>query len=241
MEGNLMDNLHLTPIAIIRSPFREKFATPRQAGLTPSVKACIEFLPEFNTAESVRGLEGFSHLWLLFIFHQHLDQGWSPTVRPPRLGGNRRVGVFASRSPFRPNPIGLSAVKLLGIHNKAGELTLEVQGADLIDGTPIIDIKPYLPYADSIPDACSGFATAEPQSCLDIRFADVARHKLTDFAQQTPELETLIRETLSLDPRPAYRHQGEDQHSYGCRLDRFNIRWQVDGTQVMINDIEVRE
>lgn len=234
-----MDRLLLTPIAIIRSPFKEKFATPRQSGLTPSVKALIEFLPEFNSTESVRGLEGFSHIWLLFVFHQHIEQGWSPTVRPPRLGGNRRVGVFASRSPFRPNPIGLSAVKLLDIHNKAGALTLEVQGADLIDGTPIIDIKPYISYADRIPEALGGFAASEPQTTLEIHFSDAAQRKLSDFSGQTPELETLIRETLALDPRPAYRHQGDDRHSYGCRLDRFNIRWQVKGAQVIISDIEV--
>lgn len=236
-----MDTLQLTPIAILHSPFREKFATPRQAGLAPSVNASVEFLPEYSSTESVRGLEGFSHIWLLFIFHQHLGQGWSPTVRPPRLGGNRRVGVFASRSPFRPNPIGLSAVKLLDINNKPGALRLEVQGADLIDGTPIIDIKPYIPYADSLPDARGGFAGSEPQPCLQISFSDKARRELSDFSSQAPELETLIRETLSLDPRPAYRHQGDDPRSYGCRLDRFNIRWQVTGTQVIISNIELDE
>ena len=234
-----MNNLHLTPIAVIRSPFKEKFATPRQSGLTPSVKAHIEFLPGYCCKESIHGLEGFSHIWLLFIFHQHLDQGWSPTVRPPRLGGNRRVGVFASRSPFRPNPIGLSAVKLLNIHNEAGTLALEVQGADLIDGTPIVDIKPYIPYADSFAGAQGGFADSAPQPCLEVSFSDKARRRLSDFSTEAPELETLIRETLSLDPRPAYRHQGNDQRSYGCRLDRFNIRWQVTGTHVIISDIEV--
>ncbi len=234
-----MENISLSPIAVIRSPFREKFATPRQSGLTPSIKAQIEFLPEFNSVESVRGLDGFSHIWLLFAFHQHLDQGWNPTVRPPRLGGNRRIGVFASRSPFRPNPIGLSAVKLLHIDSRAGVLTLEVQGADLIDGTPIIDIKPYIPYADSIRDALGGFAASEPQTALEIHFTDAALHKLRNFSGQTPELETLIRETLSLDPRPAYRNQDVDQHSYGCRLDRYNIRWQVEDNQLIINDIKV--
>lgn len=234
-----MENVSLSPIAVIRSPFREKFATPRQSGLTPSVKAQIEFLPEYSSAESVRGLDGFSHIWLLFVFHQHLDQGWNPTVRPPRLGGNRRVGVFASRSPFRPNPIGLSAVKLLQIDSKAGALTLKVQGADLIDGTPIIDIKPYIPYADSIPDALAGFAASEPQTALKIHFTDSAQRKLRGFSQQDPELETLIRETLSLDPRPAYLNQNTDQRSYGCRLGRYNIRWQVESTQVMISDIEI--
>jgi tRNA-Thr(GGU) m(6)t(6)A37 methyltransferase TsaA len=234
-----MDKISLSPIAVIRSPFKEKFATPRQSGLTPSVKALIEFLPGFNSTESVRGLAGFSHIWLLFVFHQHMDQGWSPTVRPPRLGGNRRVGVFASRSPFRPNPIGLSAVKLLDIHNLAGTITLEILGADLIDGTPIIDIKPYIPYADNIPNAQGGFADSEPTSCLEIIFSAPARRKLSDFSSQTPELETLIRETLALDPRPAYRHQRDDQHSYGCRLDRYNVRWQVEGAHIIISDIEV--
>jgi len=235
----MMENVSLSPIAVIRSPFREKFATPRQSGLTPSVNARIEFLPEYRSAEAVRGLDGFSHIWLLFVFHQHLDQGWNPTVRPPRLGGNRRVGVFASRSPFRPNPIGLSAVKLLKIASEAGALTLEIQGADLIDGTPIIDIKPYIPYADCIPDALGGFAAAEPQTALNIHFTDCAQGKLIDFSQHDPELETLIRETLSLDPRPAYRNQEKDQHSYGCRLDRYNIRWQVEGNQLIIIDIEI--
>ena len=234
-----MESVSLGPIAVIRSPFREKFATPRQSGLTPSVKARIEFLPEYRSAESVRGLDGFSHIWLLFVFHQHLDQGWHPTVRPPRLGGNRRVGVFASRSPFRPNPIGLSAVKLLNIANDDGILILEVLGADLIDGTPIIDIKPYIPYADSIPEALGGFAANEPPTTLDIHFSDNAQRRLTAFSQQTPELETLIRETLSLDPRPAYRSQDIDQHPYGCRLGRYSIRWQVNGTQAVITDIEV--
>ncbi|MBD1400765.1 tRNA (N6-threonylcarbamoyladenosine(37)-N6)-methyltransferase TrmO [Pelovirga terrestris] len=234
-----MENVSLSPIAVIHSPFKEKFATPRQSGLTPSVRARVEFLPGFSSSESVRGLEGFSHIWLLFIFHQHLDQGWSPTVRPPRLGGNRRVGVFASRSPFRPNPIGLSAVRLLNIDNKAATLTLEIEGADLIDGTPIIDIKPYIPYADSIATAQGGFADSEPQPCLEVIFSATARGKLCDFSEQTPELEALIRDTLSLDPRPAYHHQRDDQRSYGCHLDRYNIRWQVDGAHIIISDIEI--
>lgn len=233
-----MEKISLSPIAVIRSPFKEKFATPRQSGLTPSVKALIEFLPICKSAEAVSGLEGFSHIWLLFLFHRHLDQGWAPTVRPPRLGGNQRVGVFASRSPFRPNPVGLSAVRLLHINKGRDSLSLEVQGADLIDGTPIIDIKPYLPYADSIPDALGGFAAAEPQPRLEIHFSDNARRQLKDFKDQTPGLETLIRETLSLDPRPAYRDPGADQHTYGCLLDRYNIRWRMSGAdQVVICDI----
>ncbi|MFO7766524.1 MAG: tRNA (N6-threonylcarbamoyladenosine(37)-N6)-methyltransferase TrmO [Pelovirga sp.] len=234
-----MEHYHLTPIAIVHSPFREKFTTPRQAGQTPSIKATIEFLPAFSSAETIRELETFSHLWLLFVFHQHLDRGWHPTVRPPRLGGNRRVGVFASRSPFRPNPIGLSAVRLLNIRLSSGTLFLDVQGVDLIDKTPIVDIKPYVPYADSIPDALGGFANARPESRLDIDFTDEARQQLKDFAQHTPELETLIRETLCLDPRPAYRHQDNDQHAYGCLLDRYNVRWQIEGNRAIVNDIRM--
>lgn len=233
-----MTTYQFEPIAIIRSPFREKFATPRQAGLTPSVTARIEFLPTFSSTEAVRGLEGFSHIWLLFVFHQHLDQGWTPTVRPPRLGGNQRVGVFASRSPFRPNPVGLSAVRLLHINKDSGALFLEVQGADLIDGTPIVDIKPYVPYSDSIPDALGGFASSVPEPRLDIHFSDDARRQLNDFRHQTPQLEALIRETLSLDPRPAYRDPGADQHTYGCLLDRYNVRWHMNGAaQIIISDI----
>jgi tRNA-Thr(GGU) m(6)t(6)A37 methyltransferase TsaA len=226
------------PIATIHTPYKEKFATPRQPGLAPTVRARVELHPEFSSPEAVRGLEGFSHLWLIFLFHQTLGQGWKPTVRPPRLGGNQRVGVFACRSPFRPNPIGLSAVKLLSINCEQSKVILEVQGADLIDGTPILDIKPYLPYTDSIVEASGGFADRAPEALLRIEFTAQAQLHLAKFSMQTPELESLISETLSLDPRPAYKRDSDDEREYGVLLDQYNLRWKVDGKRLLVLSID---
>jgi len=234
-------NYPLTPIATIHSPFREKFATPRQPGLTPSVQAKISFQPGFATPEAVRGLEGFSHLWLIFLFHQNWQKGWKPTVRPPRLGGNQRIGVYASRSPFRPNPLGLSTVKLLSINNNHGEISLQVQGADLIDGTPIFDIKPYIPYGDSIPEAIGGFAEETPKSTLQVDFSDLAKKQLALYQDETPELEIMLQETLSLDPRPAYRQNKEDSQDYGVLFDRYNVRWKVQGRQLIVLEIQLAD
>jgi tRNA-Thr(GGU) m(6)t(6)A37 methyltransferase TsaA len=229
-------NYSIEAIAYIRSPFKEKFATPRQPGLTPTVEASVEFLPQFAPAEALRGLEQFSHIWLMFLFHQNWQQSWTPTVRPPRLGGNRRIGVYATRSPYRPNPIGLSAVKLLGIEQRGATASLLVEGADLIDGTPIVDIKPYIAYSDAIADATSGFAE-EPPSRLRVNFSNEAQKTLNtlDDPQRT---EQQICEVLSLDPRPAYRKNSADLKEYGVLLDRFNIRWRVDGEGVQIVAIE---
>lgn len=229
-----------TPIATIRSPYREKFSTPRQPRLTKAARAQVVFTPEVASPEAVRELEGFSHIWLIFLFDQNYGQGWTPTVRPPRLGGNKRVGVFASRSPFRPNPIGLSAVKLLSIDSSAGKLVLEVQGADLIDGTPILDIKPYIPYGDSIPDAEGGFADRAPER-LAVEFSLAAQRQLTDFLLLTPELEDLLRETLELDPRPAYKRNAADGREYGVLLDRYNVRWWVEHGRVVVLNIALVE
>ncbi len=227
----------LEPIATIHSPFREKFTTPRQPGLTPSITATIRFHSGFATPEAARGLEGFSHLWLIFLFHHNWQKGWKPTVRPPRLGGNQRVGVYASRSPFRPNPIGLSAVKLLAINEERGEISLEVQGADLINGTPILDIKPYVAYSDSIPAACSGFAQETPGSPLKISFSDQAQQQLHSYRTESPELEIMLVEILTLDPRPAYRQNKEDEQEYGVLFDRYNVHWQVTGRELVVLDI----
>ena len=228
----------LEPIATIHSPFREKFATPRQPGLVSSVTATIEFYPDFATPEAVRGLEGFSHLWLIFLFHHTWQKGWKPTVRPPRLGGNQRIGVYASRSPFRPNPVGLSAVKLLSIKNEQGNISLEVQGADLIDGTPILDIKPYIAYGDSIPTASSGFAQEAPGTALEVTFSDQAWQQLNNYRSESPGLETMLTETLALDPRPAYRQKRDDDQEYGVLFDRYNIHWKVAGEELIILNIE---
>lgn len=222
-------NYNVTPIATIHTPYREKFSTPRQPGLAPTVRAQVEIHPDFASPEAVRGLEGFSHIWLIFLFHQNYGQGWKPTVRPPRLGGNKRVGVFSCRSPFRPNPIGLSAVKLLSIDCNEGKVVLEVQGADLIDGTPILDIKPYLPYTDGISEAHGGFANRAPVASLQVNFSAVAQRQLETFSVQSPELEALICETLTLDPRPAYKRDADERREYGVLLDLYNVRWVVEG------------
>lgn len=228
------------PIAHIQTPYREKFSTPRQPGLTSTVSAQIELLPAFASPEAVRELESFSHIWLLFLFHHNSEQGWNPTVRPPRLGGNKRVGVFASRSPFRPNPIGLSAVRLLSIDYCEGRVVLKVQGADLIDGTPILDIKPYIAYSDAIPEARSGFADSAPE-LLPVEFSPQAEQQLADFSNVTPELRSLIHETLALDPRPAYLRPADDGREYGVLLARYNVRWLVRDQKVVVLDIEVAE
>ena len=233
-----MMNYPLEPIARIQTPFKEKFATPRQPGLTPSVHARINFYPGFATPEAVRGLGGFSHLWLIFLFHQNWQKGWKPTVRPPRLGGNQRVGVYASRSPFRPNPVGLSAVKLLDIIVNKGSVSLLVEGVDLIDGTPILDIKPYIPYGDSIPDASGGFAKETPKATLKIEFSEAACRQLDQYQNETPDLEVMIREVLGLDPRPAYRCSREDLQEYGVRFDRYEIRWKILAGKLTVSSIE---
>jgi len=233
-----MMNYPLEPIALIHTPFKEKFSTPRQPGLTPSIHAQIDFYPGFATPEAVRGLEGFSHLWLIFLFHQNWQKGWKPTVRPPRLGGNQRVGVYASRSPFRPNPIGLSAVKLLDIIIAKGQVSLQVEGVDLIDATPILDIKPYIPYGDSIPDASGGFAEETPKATLKIEFTEGARQQLDQYQSENPGLEMMIRETLGLDPRPAYRRGTEDVQEYRVRFDSYEICWKILKEKLIVSDIE---
>lgn len=208
----------VVPIAHIRTCFKEKFGTPRQAGLIPSARGEIVFEPACRHPEAFRGLENFSHLWLIFLFDKSADQGWRPTVRPPRLGGNERMGVFATRSPFRPNPIGLSAVRLESIDytHEQGPV-LHVLGADIVDGTPVLDIKPYIPYADSIPDAAGGFARETPNP--------VPVHIPGDLAGSLPpDWLDIITQTLSADPRPAYHN--DSGRIYGLLLGGYDIHWQ---------------
>jgi len=215
----------LDPIATLATCFGEKFGTPRQPGLCPSAWGKLVFHEPYRSAEALRGLDGFSHLWLIFGFHETRDQGWSPTVRPPRLGGNRRVGVFASRSPFRPNGLGLSLARLEGIDAAAAEgPVLLLGGVDLIDGTPVYDIKPYLPYAEALPDAVAGFATAAiPRLGIDI--ADDA---LDDFERLPERSRAVIREALALDPRPAVRAEDSDR-IFGSMLCGCNVRFTIGG------------
>ena len=218
----------ISPIAYIRTDFNEKFGIPRQSGLVESLRGRIVFLPEYRNPEALRGIEGFSHLWLLFDFSKARGSAWSPTVRPPRLGGNRRIGVFASRSPYRPNNIGLSSVRLIGIEQSESESrVLIVAGADLLDMTPIFDIKPYLPFTDCHSDASGGYAD------------DVYGQKLVPILPDElfEGIEPLIREAiadcLAEDPRPSY--QDDAERIYGMKFAGFEIKFRVsDGVATVV-------
>lgn len=232
-----MSDYSISAVGHIQSPYKQKFAIPRQPRLVPQAKAKLIFTAEFNREEFVRGIEEFSHIWLLFRFHETADKGYSAMVRPPRLGGNERKGVFATRATFRPNAIGMSAVKLEGVEYKNGQLSLLLAGIDLLDGTPIVDIKPYLPYSDAMHDASAGFADARPETQMSVAFSPEA----IDFiAKQThfPELEDFITNVLKQDPRPAYKKQKQGEQSYGMTLYNYNIRWQVNGEHNLVTSIE---
>ncbi|MDO6562834.1 tRNA (N6-threonylcarbamoyladenosine(37)-N6)-methyltransferase TrmO [Amphritea sp. 1_MG-2023] len=232
--------LTFEPIAIIHSGYKEKFGIPRQPGLASSMTATIELLPPYNHADCVRGLEQCSHIWLLFIFSACVGKGWSPLVRPPRLGGNDKLGVLASRSPFRPNPIGLSPVKLDGIRCEGSRVLLDVSGADLLDQTPIVDIKPYLPYADIIPDAEFSLASSIETLDLAVHFTPLAAHQLNEHSRRLNQpLERQISEVLRCDPRPAYHKNKAHQRDYGIRLHDLNIRWKISDQAIQVKQIEM--
>jgi tRNA-Thr(GGU) m(6)t(6)A37 methyltransferase TsaA len=228
--------INLRPIGIIHSPFKEKFAVPRQPGLANSVEAELELLPPFNQQETLRGLEDFSHIWLIFLFHQNIKRNWHTTVRPPRLGGNKKVGVFASRSPFRPNPVGLSAVELIEIIYQKPQLVLRLRGTDLVDGTPVLDIKPYLPYTDSLPTASGSFATEEPTP-IAVKFSTDAEIDLKALHDCYPRLRQAVIEILAQDPRPAYRGKKTDSSSYGVRIYDLNLKWEMEGETALVKAI----
>ncbi len=231
-------NIQLQPIGIIHSCFKEKFGIPRQPGLAPEATATLELLPPWNREEAVRGLETFSHVWILFLFHRTAQQGWKSMVRPPRLGGNRRIGVFASRSPFRPNPIGLSAVALGPIERRDGHLLLQLRGVDLLDGSPVLDIKPYIPYADSIPDARGGFADRAPGGGIGVAFSAQAECFLTTLEEsEGKRLKRLIVQLLEQDPRPAYMEKKPRRNEFGMRLFDYNVRWSLAGASATVLSI----
>lgn len=218
-------------IARIHSDFSTKFGVPRQSGLVDALESTIVFEPEFRNADALRGLEGFSHLWLVWVFDQAIRDNWSPTVRPPRLGGNQRMGVFATRSPFRPNPIALSSVKLAGIEqtDEYGAV-LKIRGADLMDGTPILDIKPYIPYADSHPDAVGGFASAPAGETLEVVIPP-------DLLECIPEnRREALRGVLAQDPRPHY--QNDPERVYGFGFAGLEVKFSVDGMRLTVSDIQ---
>jgi tRNA-Thr(GGU) m(6)t(6)A37 methyltransferase TsaA len=233
-----MTQYTFSAIGTLHSPFREKFGIPRQPGLAPHAISRLVLLPEYATAECLEGLEGFSHLWLTFVFHATAAQGWRPGVRPPRLGGNETRGIFATRSMFRPNPVGLSVVELLRIVDGASGKELQLRGADLLDGTPILDIKPYLPYADSIPAAHAGFAATAPTQ-LTVQWSAQAQADADALNIQTG-LRALVNEVLAQDPRPAYRATQPDTHEYGVWLENVNVRFRISGNLVTVSRIESR-
>ena len=224
--------LSFEPIAYLRCELTEKFGVPRQSGLAPSLRARVEMTGRYAVPEAFRGLEGFSHIWLIWNFSKAVRDEWSPTVRPPRLGGNIRLGVFATRSPFRPNPIGLSCVRIERLSLDGPVPELIVTGADLMDGTPILDIKPYVPYADSVPDAAAGFTAEGAPKTLPVVFPDI------DDRWLTAERKQAISEVLGLDPRPAYHD--EPDRIYGMAFGERDVRFTVDGERVRITSIEKR-
>ena len=226
-----MDNaFNFKPVATIRSCYGEKFGIPRQPGLVKSATATLELLPPYNQPESFRGLADFSHLWIVFMFHQSVSKQWKATVRPPRLGGNERVGVFASRSNFRPNPIGLSVVEL---HKVTGTKLL-LGGGDFLDGTPVLDIKPYIPYVDSIPTATGAFADSAPKPVNQVTFSPEAEQAAQSLENENrPALRQLICDMLGFNPRPAYQPNAPNR-TFGTRLFDLEVRWRQAGETVRV-------
>lgn len=223
-------NTVIEPIAVMHSDFPTKFGIPRQSGLAESLRSTIVFEPKYRNADALRGLEDFSHLWLIWQFSEALRTQWTPTVRPPRLGGNTRMGVFATRSPFRPNSLGLSCVRLTGIEHTADWGTvIHVAGADLMNGTPIFDIKPYIPYSDSRPDALGGFAATADDFLLDVDFPIELLEKLPKEKQQAAV------EVLSHDPRPPY--QQDPKRIYGLSFAGYDIRFTVDSQSLYVKEV----
>ncbi|KOR28702.1 hypothetical protein TI04_10395 [Achromatium sp. WMS2] len=225
----------LQPIGIVNSCFKQKFGIPRQPGLIPEATASLELLPPFNRKEAIRGLEGFSHLWLLFWFHKIKSGHWHPTVRPPRLGGKQRVGVFASRSPFRPNPIGLSVVRLLGWSEDGGRLALHLGGVDILDATPVLDIKPYIPYADMVSGASGGFTDLYQQNIVNVVYSSEAINFLCSIdGLEAVRLRNLITGILQQNPRPAYYASLGAKKLFGIKLMAYEFYWRQDASDITV-------
>ena len=225
-----MNTVTMQIIARMKSDFPEKFGIPRQSSLVKELRSTIIFEPEFQNPDALRGLEDYSHLWISWLFSENLRTKWSPTVRPPRLGGNTRMGVFATRSPFRPNAIGLSSVRILGIeHTTQNGTVIHVAGADLMDGTPILDIKPYIPYTDCHSDATGGFTDGANSFLLDLEFPTTLLERIPSGKQDA------LKGVLTHDPRPSYQH--DPDRIYGIRFSKWNIRFQVNKKTLTVLDV----
>lgn len=225
-----MDHISIQVIARMKSDFSTKFGIPRQSGLVDELRSTIIFEPDFRNKDALRGIEDFSHLWLIWQFSEAVQKEWSPTVRPPRLGGNTRMGVFATRSPFRPNSLGLSSVRLIGVEDTAEYGTvIHVAGADLMDGTPIFDIKPYIPYGDCHPDATGGFTDSASDFLLQVEFPEGQLNKIPENKRQA------LIGVLSHDPRPSY--QKDPDRIYGLSFAGFDIRFSVRDKTLTVYDV----
>ena len=236
----MIKSIPLMPIGVIHSCFSEKFGIPRQAGMVKSATAFLELLPPFNREEMVRGLDSFSHIWVHFLFHQAIEEGWRPTVRPPWLGGKKRVGVFATRSPHRPNHMGMSAVKLIDISRKKKTYMLRITGIDFLDQTPVLDIKPYVPYCDSVESATSGYTvhTKSDELETEVLFSKEASLFCATYEGETGrKIGLLIEEIIRQDPRPASQKGVKNQ--FGILLWDVNIRWQVMESQLRVLECRV--
>ena len=231
-------NYNFKTIGTIRSCYKEKFGIPRQPGLVSST-ATIEIATEYSQDEAFRELKTFSHIWVFFIFHAVESKDWKPTVRPPRLGGNQRVGVFASRSMFRPNPIGLSVVELKSVERIENKIVLTVVGGDFLDATPIIDIKPYLPYVDSVDAAIPGYAIEKPDAKFNIVFTEAAKEEIKKAEDDYPRLSCIITEILKLDPRPAYHETKQINKEFAIKLYDYDLKWHVEGKTIIVTALTV--
>jgi tRNA-Thr(GGU) m(6)t(6)A37 methyltransferase TsaA len=230
------DDFSFSSIGVIRSPFSEKFGIPRQPRLTPSITTTIVLHKQFSDFDIVDQLSSTSHIWILFVFSECYQSGWKPKVRPPRLGGNQKIGVFASRSPFRPNPIGISAVELVSIEKTDQNISICIKGADLLNGTPILDIKPYIPYSDKIDEASNQLAESFIPLSQPIYFSSAAQKQCENHLLQTQQsLSEMIEQVLRCDPRPAYQHSLSKE--YGIKLYDYNIRWQITPERIDIISI----
>ena len=228
-----------SPIGIVHSCYKEKFGIPRQPGLVTESTACLELIPPYNRLDTLEGLSGFSHIWIQFIFHATLKENWKAKVRPPRLGGKQKVGIFATRSTHRPNPIGLSVVKIGRIYQEGKRIFIDLHGADLLDGTPVLDIKPYLPYADSITEAKGGFAHSESEPHK-VRFSTAAKLQCEQYENlHKKQIMTLIKQIIEQDPRPSYLSDQTDRE-HGITLWDMNIKWCARSDHFEIIQIEYK-
>ena len=229
---------NFTFIGTIHSCYKEKFGIPRQPALVAS-PATIEINQVYSIDEAFRELETFSHIWVVFVFHGITNNHWKPTVRPPRLGGNQRIGVFASRSMFRPNPIGLSVVELKSIERMGDRIILNIVGGDFLDLTPVLDIKPYIPYADSIDAVKAGYATEKPVIKFKVSFTEKAEKEIKRVKDKYPQLKNIIIDILQLDPRPAYQDKKQIKKEFAIRLYDYDMKWHVDDESVIVTSLDL--